>query len=124
MRRRRSARTASARSRPPRAAAHSARRSCPARPDLPVYADRFCAYRASVFALGEAALHDAVQAFRYVNLVAYIALGAVTLAFWFRRRDRASMWAAVAFGSLGLLELLTLVPNHPGNIPERGVGRV
>jgi signal transduction histidine kinase len=69
-------------------------------------------------------LHDAVQAFRYINLVAYIALGAVTLAFWFRRRDRASMWAAVAFGSLGLLELLTLVPNHPGNIPERAVGRV
>ena len=69
-------------------------------------------------------MHDAVQAFRYINLVAYIALGAVTLVFWCRRRDRASMWAAIAFGSLGLLELLTLIPNHPGNIPERAVGRV
>ena len=49
---------------------------------------------------------------------------AVTLVFWYRRRDRASMWAAIAFGSLGLLELLTLIPNHPGNIPERAVGRV
>jgi hypothetical protein len=48
-------------------------------------------------------LHDAVQAFRYVNIVAYVALGAVTLVFWRRRRDRASLWAAVAFGALGLL---------------------
>src|SRR4051794_10723509 len=69
-------------------------------------------------------LHHAIQAFRYFNLVAFIALGAVTLVFWLRRRDRASRWAAVAFGALGLLELLTLVPNHPGNIPERAVGRV
>jgi signal transduction histidine kinase len=69
-------------------------------------------------------LHDAVQAFRYVDLVAYIALGAVTLVFWRRRRDRASMWAAIAFGSLGLLELLSIVPNHPGNTAERAVGRV
>ena len=69
-------------------------------------------------------LHHAIQAFRYLNLVAFIALGAVTLVFWLRRRDRASRWAAVAFGALGLLELLTLVPNHPGNIPERAVGRV
>ncbi len=69
-------------------------------------------------------MHDAVQAFRYVNLVAYIALGAVTLVFWTRRRDRASMWAAIAFGSIGLLELLSLIPNQPGNLPERAVGRI
>jgi signal transduction histidine kinase len=69
-------------------------------------------------------LYDAVQAFRYIDLVAYIALGAVTLVFWTRRRDQASMWAAVAFGSLGLLELLSLVPNHPGNTPERAIGRI
>ena len=69
-------------------------------------------------------LHHAVQAFRYLNLVAYIALGAVTFVFWLRRRYRASRWAAVAFGALAALELLTLVPNHPGNIPERAVGRV
>jgi signal transduction histidine kinase len=34
------------------------------------------------------------------------------------------MWAGVAFGSLALLELLSLVPNHPGHIVERAVGRV
>ena len=49
---------------------------------------------------------------------------AVTLAYWLRLRDRASMWAAVAFGSLGLLELLSLVPNHPGNVAERAVSRI
>jgi signal transduction histidine kinase len=69
-------------------------------------------------------LHDAVQTFRYVDLVAFAALGAVTVAVWLRRRDRAGAWAAAAFGSLGLLELLTLIPNHPGNLAERGVGRV
>jgi signal transduction histidine kinase len=69
-------------------------------------------------------LHDAVQAFRYVNIVAYVALGAVTLVFWRRRRDRASLWAAVAFGALGLLELLSLVPNHAENLAERAIGRI
>src|SRR6202030_2925709 len=33
-------------------------------------------------------------------------------------------WAAIAFGSLGLLELLSLIPNHAGNLPERAAGRV
>src|SRR2546421_563238 len=69
-------------------------------------------------------MHQSVQALHYVNLVAFIALGAVTLISWLRRRDRASMWAAAAFGALGALELLTLIPDHPGNLPERAVGRV
>lgn len=68
-------------------------------------------------------MHDAVQAFRYVNIVGYIALAAVAVAAWRRRRDRAGMWAAAAFGSLGLLEILGLVPNHPRNLPERALGR-
>jgi signal transduction histidine kinase len=69
-------------------------------------------------------LHSAVQAFRYINLVAFIALGAVAFATWLRRRDRASVWAAAAFGAIGLLEILSLVHNHPGNLAERAVGRV
>jgi signal transduction histidine kinase len=69
-------------------------------------------------------LHEAVQAFRYLNIVAYVALGVVTLVFWRRRRHRASLWAAVAFGALGLLELLSLVPDHPGNLAERAIGRI
>jgi signal transduction histidine kinase len=68
-------------------------------------------------------LQTAIHVFRYVNIVAYIALGVVTLRFWRQRRDRASMWAAIAFGDLALLEIFALVPNHPGNIPERALGR-
>jgi signal transduction histidine kinase len=69
-------------------------------------------------------LHNAVQVLHYINLVAYVALGVVAFLFWLRRRDRPTMWAAIAFGSLGVLELLSLIPNHPGNLPERAVGRV
>jgi signal transduction histidine kinase len=69
-------------------------------------------------------MRASVDAFRYVNLVAYTALGAVALAFWKRRLDRASMWAAATFGSLGLLELLTLIPNHPDDLAERAAVRV
>jgi signal transduction histidine kinase len=69
-------------------------------------------------------LQTAIHVLRYVNIVAYIALGVVTLRFWRQRRDRASMWAAIAFGDLALLEIFALVPNHPGNIPERALGRV
>ncbi len=69
-------------------------------------------------------MHNAVQFFHYVNLVAYVALGVVTILFWRRRRDRATKWAAIAFGSLGLLELLTLIPNHPGDLAERANGRL
>jgi len=69
-------------------------------------------------------LHNAVQSFHYLNLVAYVALGVVTMLFLRRRRDRATRWAAIAFGSLGLLELLTLIPNHPGDLAERANGRL
>jgi signal transduction histidine kinase len=69
-------------------------------------------------------LHDAVQALRYLDIVAYLVLGVVTLRFWVHRRDRASMWAAIAFGSLAALLLLGLIPNNPGNLVERGIGRV
>jgi signal transduction histidine kinase len=48
-----------------------------------------------------------------------VALGAVTFGFWLRRRDRPTRWAAIAFGSLGLLELLGLIPAHHGNSFEQ-----
>ena len=69
-------------------------------------------------------MHAAVLAFRTINLVAYTALGLVALVYWRRRKDGASMWAAATFGSLGLLELLSLVPAHPGDIPERALQRI
>jgi signal transduction histidine kinase len=69
-------------------------------------------------------MHDAVLTFRTINIVAYTALGVVALVYWQRRRDAASMWAAATFGSLGLLELLSLVPAHSGNGAERALVRV
>ena len=69
-------------------------------------------------------MHSAVQVLRYVNLVAYVALGVVTFVLWLRRRDRPTRWAAIAFGSLGLLELLGLIPNHHGNFVEQANVRI
>jgi signal transduction histidine kinase len=69
-------------------------------------------------------MHDAALVFRAINLVAYPVLGLVTLLYWRRRRDAASMWAAATFGTLGLLVLLGLVPDHSGNLAERAVVRI
>ena len=69
-------------------------------------------------------MHDALRAFHTINLVAFIALGVVALITWRRRRDRASVWAAAAFGSLAALELLSLVPAHERNVGEKIITRV
>jgi signal transduction histidine kinase len=69
-------------------------------------------------------MHHAVLTFRTINIVAYTALGVVALVYWQRRRDAASMWAAATFGSLGLLELLSLIPSHSGNSAERAFVRI
>jgi len=47
-------------------------------------------------------VHDALRTFHTINLVAFLALGAIAFVTWRRRRDRASVWAAAAFGSLEL----------------------
>jgi signal transduction histidine kinase len=69
-------------------------------------------------------VHSALRAFHTINLVAFVALGAVALVTWRRRRDRASVWAAAAFGSLALLELLSLIPAHERNVGEKIVARI
>ncbi|MGH3050376.1 MAG: histidine kinase dimerization/phospho-acceptor domain-containing protein, partial [Gaiellaceae bacterium] len=69
-------------------------------------------------------MHGATDVLRWLSIAAYIALAGVALVSFQRRRDRAAMWAAAAFGSLGLLELLGFAPNHPGNIAERALGRL
>ena len=69
-------------------------------------------------------MHSALRAFQTINLVAFVALGAIALVTWRRRRDRASVWAAAAFGSLALLELLSLIPAHEHNVGEKIVTRI
>ena len=69
-------------------------------------------------------MHSAIQAFRIVNIPAYIALAVVAVVAYRRRRDQAARWAAIAFGSLGLLEILALIPNHQGNLPAKALERI
>jgi signal transduction histidine kinase len=69
-------------------------------------------------------VHDAISAFHTLNLVAFVGLAALALVTWYRRRDRASVWAAAAFGSLGLLELLSLVHADEDSVPDKIVTRI
>jgi signal transduction histidine kinase len=69
-------------------------------------------------------VHDALRTFHTINLVAFLALGVVALVTWRRRRDRASVWAAAAFGSLAAIELLSLIPTHERDVGEKIVARI
>ncbi|MES1248205.1 MAG: HAMP domain-containing sensor histidine kinase [Actinomycetota bacterium] len=69
-------------------------------------------------------MHDAIRAFHTLNLVAFVTLGAIAFLTWRQRRDRASVWAAAAFGSLALIELLSLIPAHERNVGEKVLTRV
>ena len=69
-------------------------------------------------------MHDAVRAFHTLNIVAFLALGAVAFVTWRRRRDRASVWAVAAFGGLAVLELLALIPQHERNVGEKLLTRI
>jgi signal transduction histidine kinase len=69
-------------------------------------------------------LHDALRAFHTLNIIAFIALGAVALLTWRRRRDRASMWAFAAFGLLGAVELLSLIPTDEDGFGDKAITRI
>ena len=69
-------------------------------------------------------MHDAIRAFHTLNTVAFIALGAVALVTWRRKRDSASVWAVAAFGGLAILELLALIPQHERNVGEKILTRI
>src|SRR5438445_626685 len=59
-------------------------------------------------------MHEAVRIVSDVNLVIYTGLAVLMIRSWAERRDRPTLWAAVAFGSLAALLLLDrAVPKHP-----------
>jgi signal transduction histidine kinase len=72
-------------------------------------------------------LRLAVEILRYVSLVAYVVLALVTINQWRRQRDRAAAWAALGFGTLGLVVVLgqpQIVPKHPSGFLENFLQRL
>ena len=55
----------------------------------------------------------------HVSTGAFTALGLLSLRFWFLRRDRPSLWAALCFGTLTAVVLAGyVIPENPSSSPE------
>ncbi|MEX2102699.1 MAG: ATP-binding protein, partial [Gaiellaceae bacterium] len=48
-------------------------------------------------------MHELVEAVDYLNLVAFLAVSLAAVVQWWRRRDRASLWALLAFSALAVV---------------------
>ena len=48
-------------------------------------------------------MHELVEAVDYLNLVAFLAVSLAAVVQWWRRRDRASFWAMLAFAALAVV---------------------
>lgn len=51
-------------------------------------------------------MHELVEAVDYLNLVAFLAVSLAAVVQWWRRRDRASFWALLAFAALAVVVVL------------------
>src|SRR4051812_5612661 len=70
-------------------------------------------------------MRELVRIFSDVNTVVYIGLALLMVRSWLARRDRPTLWAALAFGSLGLLVTIGLVaPKHPRGAAELALQHV
>ena len=67
----------------------------------------------------------AVEILRYVSLAAYVVLALATINQWRRQRDRAAAWAALCFGTLGVVVVLSqIVPEHPEGFAQNFLQRL
>jgi signal transduction histidine kinase len=65
-------------------------------------------------------VHELVEVASWVNVVAFVALAAVAARQFRSRHDRAGLWAALAFGVLGVVVVLgRIVPTHPHDLADR-----
>jgi signal transduction histidine kinase len=62
-------------------------------------------------------MHELVEAVDYLNLVAFLAVSLAAVVQWWRRRDRASFWAMLAFAALAIVVVVARF------IPEDGETR-
>jgi signal transduction histidine kinase len=70
-------------------------------------------------------MHTLVQVFSILNLLAFAALGVVTVRQWFARRNLAAKWAALSFGALGAVVLVArALPERPDALREHLLQRV
>ncbi|HYY63168.1 MAG TPA: histidine kinase dimerization/phospho-acceptor domain-containing protein, partial [Gaiellaceae bacterium] len=70
-------------------------------------------------------LKVAVEILRYVSLAAYVVLALATINQWRRQRDRAAAWAALGFGTLGVVVVLgQIVPKHPEGFSQNFLQRL
>jgi signal transduction histidine kinase len=70
-------------------------------------------------------LRQAVETLGYISLVAYAALALATINHWRIHRDLAAAWAAVCFGTLGVVFVLgQIVPEHPDGFAENFLQRL
>ncbi|MEX0816540.1 MAG: ATP-binding protein [Gaiellales bacterium] len=51
-------------------------------------------------------MHELVEAVDYLNLVAFLALSLAAAVQWWKRRDRASFWALLAFAAIAVVVVL------------------
>lgn len=70
-------------------------------------------------------MRELVNATGYLNLIAFAVLAVVALRQWHIRRDRASLWTALAFGTLGTVVLGgELLPENPDGFLENAASRI
>jgi signal transduction histidine kinase len=64
-------------------------------------------------------MHELVRIFSDVNTVVFTGLALLMVRTWLQRRDPPTLWAALAFGSLGALVIVGLfVPKKPHGLDE------
>ena len=70
-------------------------------------------------------MNDAVEIVQYVNLGLYTMVAIAAVWLWWRHRERAGLWAALAFVALAaIIDVGSLLPEDPATFGERLAAKV